>query len=91
MSMNTEIFVFLAYGVGFFIIFFFGRLLFLPARLLLRLLVNSLLGAGMIALINIVGSIFSFGIPLNIFNALFIGALGIPGAVTLVFLFTLGI
>ena len=51
--MGTEIMVFLAYGLGIFIIFFFGRLLLLPLKFVGRLIANSLLGAGLIALINI--------------------------------------
>ncbi len=48
-----------------------------------RLIANSLLGAGLIALINIVGSGFGIGIPLNIVNALITGVLGVPGVLML--------
>ena len=81
--MGTEIMVFLAYGLGIFIIFFFGRLLLLPLKFVGRLVANSLLGAGLIALINIVGSGFGIGIPLNIVNALITGVLGVPGVLML--------
>lgn len=81
--MNTEIMVFLAYGLGIFIIFFFGKLLLLPVKMIGKLIANSLLGAGLIALINIVGSGFGIGIPLNVINAVITGVLGVPGAVML--------
>ena len=84
--MSTEIMVFLAYGVGIFLIFFFGRLLLLPARLIGRLIVNSLLGAGPIALVNIIGSAFGVGIPLNVLNAVITGVLGVPGVILLLVL-----
>ncbi len=84
--MSTEIMVFLAYGVGIFLIFFFGRLLLLPARLIGRLIVNSLLGAGLIALVNIIGSAFGVGIPLNVLNAVITGVLGVPGVILLLVL-----
>ena len=48
-----------------------------------KLIANSLLGAGLIALINIVGSGFGIGIPLNVINAIITGILGVPGAVML--------
>ena len=76
--MGTEIMVFLAYGLGIFII-----LLLLPLKFVGRLIANSLLGAGLIALINIVGSGFGIGIPLNIVNALITGVLGVPGVLML--------
>ena len=82
-NMNTEIMVFLAYGLGIFIIFFFGKLLLLPVKMIGKLIANSLLGAGLIALINIVGSGFGIGIPLNVINAIITGVLGVPGAVML--------
>ncbi len=84
--MSTEIMVFLAYGVGIFLIFFFGRLLLLPARLIGRLIVNSLLGAGLIALVNIIGSAFGVGIPLNVLNTVITGVLGVPGVILLLVL-----
>ena len=84
--MSTEIMVFLAYGVGIFLIFFFGRLLLLPARLIGRLIVNSLLGAGLNALVNIIGSAFGVGIPLNVLNAVITGVLGVPGVILLLVL-----
>lgn len=84
--MNTEIMVFLAYGLGIFIIFFFGKLLLLPVKMIGKLIANSLLGAGLIALINIVGAGFGIGIPLNVINAIITGVLGVPGAVMLLVL-----
>ncbi len=66
--------------------FLFGRLLLLPARLIGRLIVNSLLGAGLIALVNIIGSAFGVGIPLNVLNAVITGVLGVPGVILLLVL-----
>lgn len=80
---GMEIGIFLAYGVGFFTIFFFGKVLAAPVKVIGRLLFNSLAGAGVIALINIVGSAFGVGIPLNLLNSFIIGLLGIPGVLML--------
>lgn len=83
MDFGMEIGIFLAYGIGFFTIFFFGKLLLAPVKILARLLFNSLAGAAFIALINLVGGTFGVGIPLNLLNAFIIGVLGIPGALML--------
>lgn len=85
--MNSEIVIFLAYCSGIFLIFFFGRQLLGSLRVCLRLVTNSLLGAGLLALLNLLSDIFSLGIsvPLNLISALVTGALGVPGAVLLIF------
>lgn len=67
-------------------IFLFGRLLVIPLKTLLKIIFNSLLGGVLIYIINIIGVSFSFHIGLNIFTAVFIGILGIPGAILLVVL-----
>ena len=87
-DMNSEIVIFLAYCSGVFLIFFFGRQLLWPLKICLRLAVNSLLGAGLIALLNLLSDIFSLGIsvPLKFVSALVTGVLGVPGAVLLIFI-----
>ena len=87
--MGSEIVIFLAYGVAFLLVFLFGKMLFLPVKKIGKLLANSVLGAGLLALINIIGSTFSFGIPINILNSLIVGMLGIPGVVMLAVCFLL--
>lgn len=51
-----------------------------------KLLINTILGAVLLAVINFIGLYFSFSIALNIYSALIIGILGIPGLVLLIFL-----
>ena len=85
--MDSEIVIFLAYGISFLIIFLFGKVLLLPVKKIAKLFINSMLGAGLLALVNIIGSAFSFGIPINILNSLIVGVLGIPGALMLIICF----
>lgn len=51
-----------------------------------KLLINTILGAVLLAIINFVGIYFNFYIALNIYSALIIGILGVPGLVLLIFL-----
>jgi inhibitor of the pro-sigma K processing machinery len=51
-----------------------------------KLLLNTVLGAVLLAIINFVGLYFNFNIALNIYSALIVGILGVPGLVLLVFL-----
>lgn len=51
-----------------------------------KILLNTILGAVLLAIINFVGLYFDFNIALNIYSALIVGILGVPGLVLLVFL-----
>ena len=57
-----------------------------PLRLALRVLFNTLLGFAALFLVNLTGSLTGFTLGLNLFNALTIGVLGIPGLVLLALL-----
>lgn len=57
-----------------------------PLRLALKVLLNTLLGFAALFLLNLAGSVTGFTLGLNLFNALVIGVLGIPGLVLLVLL-----
>lgn len=56
----------------------FGKYFLLPAKFITKLLVNSILGALIIYIINLVGVSFNFHIGLSIVNSVIVGLLGIP-------------
>lgn len=68
------------------IILVFGKSFYLPIKRVVKLVANSVLGALIIFIINLVGTSFEFHIGFNIFNAVVVGILGIPGAILLVLL-----
>jgi len=55
-------------------------------KFLKKLILNTMLGALLLAVINFIGIYFNFNIALNIYSALIIGILGVPGLVLLIFL-----
>ncbi len=57
-----------------------------PLRLALKVLLNTLLGFAALFLLNLAGGATGFTLGLNLFNALIIGVLGIPGLVLLTLL-----
>ena len=65
-------------------LFIFGRVFILPIKSILKLILNSILGGILIYIINIVGQGFGFHIGLNYITSIFVGILGVPGAVLLV-------
>ena len=78
--------VILAYAVGIILLFILGRIFIVPLKAVLKLVINALLGAVAILLINWVGGLIGFHIALNIYTAFIVGTLGIPGFVLLVIL-----
>lgn len=68
------------------ILFIVGRIFIVPLRKILKLVINSILGGGLIYVINIVGATFGFHIGLNIGTSIFVGILGVPGAIFLIIL-----
>lgn len=79
--MDTNIITFLA-CICF--LFLFGRIFIVPLKKILKLVFNSILGAVIIYIINLVGSSFGFHIGLNLFTSIVVGILGIPGVISLI-------
>ena len=63
--------------VGAFLLFAAVRLFRGPVKLALR--VHSALGFGAVWLLNLTAAVTGIRLGLNVFNALFIGVLGVPG------------
>jgi inhibitor of the pro-sigma K processing machinery len=76
----------IAYVAGIIFLFILARLLLVPAKLILRLIYNALLGAVGIIVLNLVGSLFGFHLPLNIISAFVVGFMGIPGLLLIIVL-----
>lgn len=53
-------------------ILIFGRLLILPIKKIIKLLINSILGGVLIVIINWLGAAFNVHIGLNLFTAIFV-------------------
>ena len=67
-------------------LFIVGRLFYVPLRYVTKLIINSLLGALLLYIINMIGSAFGFHIGIHIGTAIVVGMLGIPGAILLIVL-----
>jgi len=57
-----------------------------PLKLALKVLLNTLLGFAALYALNLAAPLTGFTLGLNLFNALSIGVLGIPGLVLLILL-----
>ena len=75
-----------SFAVGLILIYLTGYLLLAPMKLMWRLAAGSVLGALMLMLVNLIGSIFDFSVAINPFTAMAVGFLGLPGAVLIIVL-----
>ena len=57
-----------------------------PLKLTGKLLVNTLLGFALLGLLNVLGMLARLSLGLNLFNALVIAILGVPGLALLILL-----
>lgn len=62
------------------------RLFSAPLKVALRVLINSVLGFGVLWLLNLTGGVTGIALGLNIFNSLTVGILGVPGLFLLLLL-----
>lgn len=63
-----------------------GRIFIVPIKIIAKLIINSILGAILLYLINLIGAIWGVHIGINFVTAIIVGILGIPGAILLAIL-----
>lgn len=74
----------ITYMACIFFLFIFGKIFIIPIKIIFKLIINSVLGGLTIFIINFIGSFFNFHIGLNLITSIFVGILGIPGAIVIV-------
>ncbi len=67
-------------------LFVLGRVFIVPLKMIVKIIFNSILGALLLYVINFIGATFGFHIGLNVLTAIFVGVLGVPGAILLMIL-----
>ena len=89
MDFGMETSIFLAYTAGMLILYFIGRLFFVPIKIILKLLVNSFIGGAALVIIKLIGANFGIMLPVNPVNAIITGLTGVPGILGLLIYFNL--
>ena len=74
----------IAYIACIFFLFIFGKIFIVPIKTIFKLIINSVLGGLTIFIINLIGSLWKFHIGLNLITSIFVGVLGVPGAIVIV-------
>ena len=67
-----------------FFLFILGKVFIVPLKTILKIILNSIIGGIIIFVINLIGGFFNFHIGLNVITSIFVGILGIPGAIVVV-------
>ncbi len=86
--MGLDLSIYVTYLGMIVIVFVFGKMFLWPLKMILRLVLNSVIGGILLLLINYFGQSAGLFIPLNILTACIAGILGLPGVVMLLFLTT---
>ena len=76
----------LAFILGLLIIFVSAKIFFAPLKFILKLIANSVIGAIILYLINLLQPILNIYIGVNPVSALTVGILGVPGLCLLLLL-----
>ena len=82
--MNLDFNNIIAFTACIFFLFIYGKIFIVPIKTILKLVLNSFLGAFLIYIINLIGAMWGFHIGINIITSIFVGMLGIPGAIVIV-------
>lgn len=75
--------VVLAYAFGVGLLYLVARILFVPLKVIVRLLVNAGIGIVLLLFFNFVGGYFQLYVPINPVTAVVAGFMGIPGIILL--------
>lgn len=84
--MSISYSVVFAYIFGIIFLFFVGRSLLMPMKIVMKFVYNALIGGLVLLILNYVGGMFQFHIAFNVITALITGFLGIPGIILLIIL-----
>lgn len=79
-----ELNIVMAFVLGLLLLYLVGRVMVVPIKLIMKLLVNGIVGGLVLWVVNYFGAFLSLHIPLNPVTALTAGFLGIPGIVLLI-------
>ncbi|MBE3591444.1 MAG: pro-sigmaK processing inhibitor BofA family protein [Thermoanaerobacter sp.] len=86
MNISIEYNIIIAYLIGLFLLYLLGWLLVVPKKILLRIIINGIIGGLILFIINLIGKSLGLYIAINPVTALVVGFLGIPGIILLIIL-----
>lgn len=76
----------LAYIFAIIILVAIGKLFLFPIKIIIKLVINAIIGGITLFLVNYIGGFWGLHIAFNIVNAIIVGVLGVPGVMLLLFI-----
>ncbi len=76
----------ISFAIGLFLLYIFALLLGVSIKIIIKLLINGLIGGAILLIFNLVGGIFGLSIIINPLNAIIVGFLGVPGVILILIL-----
>ena len=73
----------LAFLLGLVLLYIVGMLLVIPIKILVKLILNGVLGGIVLFFFNLIAGLFGVAIAINPLTAIIVGILGVPGVVLL--------
>ncbi len=80
---DLDLNIILAFVFGLMVLYLLARILVYPMRVLTKAVGNSLVGAVLLIIFNLVGGFMGLSVSVNVVSALVVGFLGVPGLLTL--------
>jgi len=84
--LNIPLNIIIGYALGLILLYLVGWLLLVPLKLLLRFIINGIIGGVALWILNLIGGLLGFSVALNPITALTVGFLGIPGLILILLL-----
>ena len=73
----------LAFVFGLFLLYIIGMLLVIPIKIILKLVVNGVIGGVLLLICNFIGGFIGLSLSITPVTAVIAGLLGIPGVILL--------
>ena len=77
---------FLTFFLGMLILFVVLKIIALPIKIIIKLMINAAIGGIILFILNLVGASFGFAISITWITALIVGLFGVPGVIIVLIL-----
>lgn len=74
----------LAFAFAAILLYLIARILLVPFKLIIKLVINALIGGVLLIIFNLLGAPLGLNVGINVITALVVGFLGIPGLILLI-------
>lgn len=77
---------YVSFFIAVLVLFIILKILALPFKIIIKLMLNALIGGVVLFLLNLIGSNFGLVLDINWLSALIVGFLGVPGVIIVLIL-----